>query len=65
MYVNGIKHVARQHSNGADLMFMDWSINNFPKFAFDILALLNGTYDPSMISSFQGLGSQNVSSENV
>jgi len=32
-----------------------WSETSFTQFAFDILARLNGTYDPRRISSFHGL----------
>jgi hypothetical protein len=34
---------------------LTWFSQNFPMFAFDIVALLNGTYRPGMVSSFHGL----------
>jgi len=43
--------VAGQHW-GAMLM---WSDFNFSRFSFDLLALLNGTYQPGRVSSFHGL----------
>lgn len=33
-----------------------WFVENFSMFAFDMVRLLNGTYEPGRISSFYGLG---------
>ena len=39
---------------------MIWSDVFFSLFAFDLLAMLNGTYDANRISSFHGFGSDNI-----
>src|SRR5262249_24306519 len=36
---------------------LDWSEANFAKFAFDLIAIIQGTYDPMYLSSFYGMGS--------
>ena len=38
------------------MMMLNHSESYFSEFAFDILALLKGTYNPSVISSFYGFG---------
>ena len=35
---------------------LEWGEPNFSRFAFDILALLEGTCEPGRISSFHGFG---------
>ena len=52
----GTAEVAGQHW-GAMLM---WSDVNFSRFSFDVLALLNGTYQPGRVSSFHGLDFGNL-----
>ena len=37
-----------------------WTDLYFSSFAFDLLAMLNGTYDPTRLSSFHGFGSPNL-----
>jgi hypothetical protein len=49
--MSGTAEVGGQHW-GAMLM---WSDVNFSRFAFDLLALLNGTYQRGRVSSFHGL----------
>jgi hypothetical protein len=36
-------------------MMLDWSPLNFSRFAFDLLAIMNGTYEHGRVSSFHGL----------
>jgi hypothetical protein len=36
---------------------LKWSESAFSQFAFDLVAMLEGTYDPGRISSFYGMGS--------
>jgi len=33
----------------------DWTSDNFSQFAFDLIAMMNGTYDPGRLSSWHGL----------
>jgi len=35
-------------------LFMNWNHIEFASFAFDMVAILNGTYDPRFLSSFHG-----------
>lgn len=43
-------------SPGVHLTCMfDWSASNFSMFAFDLIAMMNGTYDPGRGSSWHGL----------
>lgn len=39
-----------------------WSETNFSTFAFDIVALLNGTFETGRLSSFHGLGGTQINS---
>ena len=63
MYKNGIKHVCRHDNDVGDSIFIHWGINNFSMFAFDILRMLDGSYDPGKISSLYGLGKNPDASE--
>jgi hypothetical protein len=40
-----------------------WVETNFAQFAFDLIALMHGTYEPGRISSFYGLGAENVETQ--
>jgi len=33
----------------------DWAISNFSQFAFDLIAMMKGTYDPGRLSSWHGM----------
>ena len=46
-------HVAHDVHIGATIR---WSETEFSRFAFDIVALMNGTYHPGRVSSFYGFG---------
>jgi len=46
------KEIAKDAHLGA---MLDWSMAGFAAFAFDLIALLNGTFDPGRASSFHGM----------
>jgi hypothetical protein len=48
------REIAEKFHLGAMVM---WSESNFAQFAFDLVAMLQGTYEPGRVSSFYGMGS--------
>jgi hypothetical protein len=54
--LHGMTMTATKESNSHQLgAMLKWSDTSFSEFAFDLLALLNGTYRPGYASSFHGL----------
>jgi hypothetical protein len=39
-----------------------WSVPGFAQFAFDLIAMMQGTYEPGRVSSFYGIGSSSLES---
>lgn len=53
---------SRESALGHILALLTWSDVHFSDFAFDLLALLNGTFSPGFVSSFHGLDFRGIES---